>query len=337
MNKFIKRIIITAAAGTLCAAICGCSAEKKKEKKKEETESSQVVVALDYMPEAVTAGLYAALEQGYFEKEGLELSILTIEEEGNQTPEELLASGVATFGIADQDVLGESLFEEGAISYRAFASLCPKNHMGILTAKDAGISDFSDLAGKRFSYNKWEVEDAMMTDVMAASGADYASVVCIPNAVTDIKKALEEGITDAIFCQEDQGLWALENGYAGSFLPINEKVEALDYCTNVIFSTEKWAKKNAKIIDAFLKALEKGNQYAMTYPKSAAKILKRFGAVESEEILEEEVALFSEDWKACKEQGQKTTYLSAERWTRFYAWMLEKGFIPEGSNVATGI
>ena len=337
MNKFIKRILITAAAGTLCTAICGCSADKKKDNKKKEKENYKIVVALDYMPEAVTAGLYAALDQGYFEKEGLEVSVLTIEEEGNQTPEELLASGEASLGIADQDVLGESLFEEGAISYRAFASLCPNNHMGILTAAEAEIGDFSGLSGKRFSYNKWDVEDAMMEDLMAASGASYETVLCIPNAVTDINKALEEGITDAIFCQEDQGLLALENGYAGSFLPVNEKLEALNYCTNVIFSTEKWAKDHEKTIDLFLKAFEKGNEYAMTYPKSAARILKEFGALEPETILKDEVELFAEDWNACKEQGQETTFLSAERWTRFYAWMLDKGLIPEGSDVSTGL
>lgn len=100
---------------------------------------------LKWVPQAQFAGYYAALDQGYYEDEGLDVEILP----GGPdiTPEQVVAGGQAEFGL---DWLASLLStrDQGSELVNV-AQVFTRGGMTEVTWKDTGLDSIDDLAGKK--------------------------------------------------------------------------------------------------------------------------------------------------------------------------------------------
>ena len=90
MKKILILIFLT-----ILAVSCGDSAKKTKD-----GEKIKITVVLDWTPNTNHTGIYAAKNLGYYEEEGLDVTII---QPGNGTSDQLVASGKAQFGISYQE------------------------------------------------------------------------------------------------------------------------------------------------------------------------------------------------------------------------------------------
>ena len=132
---------------------------------------TEVTLQLQWLPQAQFAGYFAAVDQGFFEDEGLEVTIN--ESGGDIVPQDALANGDADFAIAwVPKVLGS--IEQGA-NLTNVAQIFQRSGTLQVSDADSGIESVADFEGKKIGSwgfgNEWEIFAAM-----AAEGLDASSV-----------------------------------------------------------------------------------------------------------------------------------------------------------------
>lgn len=171
MMKSIRRGLAVGATVALAAttlAACGSSDEDGGSSAGGLTE---VTLQLQWLPQAQFAGYYAAVDQGFFEDEGLDVEI--VPSGGDIVPQDALANGDADYAVAwVPKVLGS--IEQGA-NLTNIAQIFQRSGTLQVSMADSGITSVADFEGKRIGSwgfgNEWEIFAAM-----AAEGLDASSV-----------------------------------------------------------------------------------------------------------------------------------------------------------------
>jgi NitT/TauT family transport system substrate-binding protein len=153
-NRWLFGLLALLLAATLGLTACGGDDD-------EASGNDQVTLQLKWVTQAQFAGYYAALEQGYYEDEGLDV---TIKPGGPDiTPEQVVASGGAHFGINWMPSLLSTRDKGGDLVN--IAQVFARSAMLELTWKDSGITDIAGMKGKKVGVwccgNEWELLAAL--------------------------------------------------------------------------------------------------------------------------------------------------------------------------------
>ncbi len=135
---------------------------------------TEVKLQLQWLPQGQFAGYFAAVDQGFFEEEGLDVEI--IPSGGDIVPQDALANGDVDYAIAwVPKVLGS--IEAGA-GVTNIAQIFQKSGTLQVAWADSGIESVADFEGKKIGSwgfgNEWEIFAAM-----AAEGLDSSKVQII--------------------------------------------------------------------------------------------------------------------------------------------------------------
>ncbi|WP_258065414.1 ABC transporter substrate-binding protein [Rathayibacter sp. AY1B8] len=156
----------TAAFAAVGLALTGCSDSGGSDPGSDSGSGglTPVTLQLQWVAQAQFAGYYAALDQGYYEDEGLDVTIA--EGGGDIVPQDVLASGDADYAISwVPKVLGS--IEQGA-GITDVAQIFERSATTQISFKDKGITSPADLAGKSvgsWGYgNEWELFAGMQKD-----------------------------------------------------------------------------------------------------------------------------------------------------------------------------
>ncbi|KQQ00734.1 ABC transporter substrate-binding protein [Rathayibacter sp. Leaf185] len=157
----------TAGFAVVGLALTGCSASGDSEGSGSSGDLTPVTLQLQWVAQAQFAGYYAAVDQGYYEDEGLDVTIA--EGGGDIVPQDVLASGDADYAISwVPKVLGS--IEQGA-NITDVAQIFERSATTQISFKDKGITSPADLAGKSvgsWGYgNEWELFAGMQKDGVA--------------------------------------------------------------------------------------------------------------------------------------------------------------------------
>jgi len=145
------------AAGALVLTGCTASGDTEPSDDSSGGDLTPVTLQLQWVAQAQFAGYYAAVEQGYYEEEGLDV---TIEEGGADiVPQDVLASGDVDYAISwVPKVLGS--IEQGA-NITNVAQIFERSATTQISFTDKNITSPADLAGKNvgsWGYgNEWEL------------------------------------------------------------------------------------------------------------------------------------------------------------------------------------
>lgn len=179
MRHHLGRIAATAAAVTAAIVLTSCASpapagDGDAAPSEGAEELTPIKLQLQWLPQAQFAGYYAALAQGYFEEEGLEVEI--IPSGGDIVPQDALANGDVDYAVAwVPKVLGS--IEAGA-NLTNIAQIFQRSGTLQVAWADSGIESVADFEGKKIGSwgfgNEWEIFAAM-----AAEGLDSTSVEII--------------------------------------------------------------------------------------------------------------------------------------------------------------
>lgn len=322
MKKLASILIITALLFTLAA--CGST--------KTNDDLTEITLCLDWTPNTNHTGFFVADKLGYYEEEGIKVSIVQPPEDGAEL---MTASGQAQFGISFQDSLAPVFASDEPMGVTAVCAIVNHNTSGIISRKGEGADKPKGLEGKRYSTWSGPVELAIMEEVIKNDGGDYSKLELIPNVVTNEAEALRNKDTDAIWIFYG---WAgvacevaeLEFDYF-DFIDIDP---VFDYYTPVIIGNNSFLKENPDLARAFLRATKKGYEYAVENPEAAAHILIK-GDSTGSLLGSEELVTESQKWisKQYISDGEAFGVFEEDRWNGFYSWLWKKGLtqreIPE--------
>jgi putative hydroxymethylpyrimidine transport system substrate-binding protein len=248
---------LAAALAVLALAACGDGGA-------EPGASEEATLVLDFTPNAVHAGLYAALARGEFEGEGIELEIR--EPSASTDGPKLLQTGRAEVAVLDIHDLaiarerGLDLIGVGAIVQRPLAAV-------IAGDRDA-VRSPADLEGGTAGVTGLPSDDAVLDSVLGAGGADAEAVERVTIGFDSIA-ALSSGRVDAA-----TAFWNAE-GVALRRLGVPTREFRVDdfgappYPELVLVATAATVAKRPQLIEGLLAAVEQGQQAVLADPEAA--------------------------------------------------------------------
>lgn len=139
-----------------------------------------VRLQLQWVAQSQFAGYYAALDQGFYEEEGLDVTIL--EGAVEIVPQQVVASGAAEFGIAWVPKVLES--REAGADLVNIAQIFQRSGTLEVSFVDAGITSVADMRGKRVGTwgfgNEHELFAALRAEGIDPDNADDVTIVQQP-------------------------------------------------------------------------------------------------------------------------------------------------------------
>ncbi len=322
--RLMKKIAAFGLSAVMLMGIAGCGNDNAPAGNDEQQAAGnkEVTVVLDWTPNTNHTGMYVAQDKGYYEKEGLNVSIVQPPEDGALA---LVASGKAQFAVDFQESLAAALTADAPLPVTAVAAIVDHNTSGIVSMKDKGIDSFKNMEGKKYATWNTPVEQAIIRQVMEAQGGDFDKVEKIPSTVTDAASAIQTNI-DAVWVYEGWDLVAIQlAGLDYNFIKFSDVEPVLDFYTPVLVANNDFLQNDPETAKKFMAATAKGYEFAIANPEEAAEIL-----VAAVPELSGDMIQTSQNFLAGEYKAEKPNWgtIDPERWTAFYDWMFEKGLIP---------
>jgi NitT/TauT family transport system substrate-binding protein/putative hydroxymethylpyrimidine transport system substrate-binding protein len=129
-------------------------------------------LVLDFQPNAVHAGIYSALREGYYSRRGVDLEIQ--EPSASTDAPKLLEAGRAEFAILDIHDLAIA-FERG-FHVVGVVPIVQRPLAAVIAADRESIGRPRDLEGKTVGVTGLPSDDAVLDSVLEADGAEPSSV-----------------------------------------------------------------------------------------------------------------------------------------------------------------
>ena len=227
-------------------------------------------IVLDWYPNAIHAFLYAAIENGYFEEEGLKVNILfpANPNDGISMP----AAGKADLGIYYlQDSIAAKYNEDVPIV--CVGALLQKSMNIVLSLKEKNINSPEDLIGKTVGYAGTALSEAQIEANMEHVGASIKDIEFV-DVGFDLLTATTTGKVDAtIGSMVNHEVPQLEEqGFdVNYFFPTKYGVP--EYYELVLLAGEDAVKNNPEKLQKFLRAAQKGYEFTKENPEEALQIL----------------------------------------------------------------
>ncbi|MBJ6362570.1 ABC transporter substrate-binding protein [Paenibacillus sp. GCM10012307] len=298
---------------------CGGSGAKDGAAGGEKLESTSVI--LDWTPNTNHTGLYVALEKGYYKEEGLDVQIIQPSEGTTAT---LIAAGKGDFGVSYQEDVTYALTSKAKLPIKAIATIIQHNTSGFAAPKSKNIQSVKDFEGK--FYGGWgsPSEEAILQAVMEKAGADYSKLNHVDIGSDDYFAATRKSVDFAWIFEGWTGIEAKLRGVELTYIPARELDPALDYYTPILIAGTKTLADQPDKARKFLRATQKGYQYAIDHPEESAELLLKHApeidkqlAVESQKFLAGQYIADAPAWG----------HMKTEIWSGYAQFLRSKGVI----------
>ncbi len=308
------------AALTLLLAACGAGGG-------EAAESEPIRVALDWTPNTNHTGLFVAQQEGWFRDAGLDVQFLPY---NNTSPDTLVSSGAAEFGVSFQDSFTFSK-AAGAEITSVMAVLEHWASQIAVRADRADITSPRDLDGKTYGgFGAAYEEPKMRAVIQEAGGTGTFQTVVLGTAAYEALYAGEVDFTEPFIAWE--GIEAELRGQPLKTFSYTDYGFPDAYNVLLIGNTP-WLQANPELAARFVQAAQRGYQLAADDPARAAQLLMDAnpGA-----FTEPELVTRSQEMLAARylrdENGQVGTQ-TLEKWAGYSGWVFDSGALtgPDGS------
>lgn len=276
---------------------------------------------LDWVPNTNHTGIYVAKKLGYFKDVNLDVRIIQPPEDSSTA---LVGAGKAQLGISFQDSLALAFSSQTPVPVTAVSAILQHNTGGILVPKKSNVLRIKDLENKTYASWNNPIEQAMLKHSIKKCGGNFDKVNVVPYTVTDVISAFSTNI-DAVYSYYGLDyISAQVKGIETNFFDFRQIEDAFDFYAPVIIANNNYMQSNPQQIRDFLLAVEKGYNYAIKYPDSAAEIL-----LDECFELDRNITIASQRWISSKYKSDAKNWgeINETRWNKFYSWLYDKEII----------
>ncbi|MER6672793.1 ABC transporter substrate-binding protein [Streptomyces sp. NPDC000983] len=316
------RIALTAVAVATLTVVTACSSNSGSDGSDAEG-LTEVTLALDWTPNTNHTGIYVAEQLGWFEDAGIDLRIVPY---GSTSPETLLASHKADFGISYQE--GLTAARSAGQDITSVYAVTQKTNVTVAVSADRDdIDSPKDLDGKTYAGFGAAYEKPLLESVIKNAGGrgDFESV----SLSTSAYAALYAGKAD--FAMPMPTWEGLEAKLSGKPL---KNFELTDYgfpdiYSTLIASSDQYLEANEATAKKFLAAVQRGYAYAVDHPAKAAGLLVEANksVLTNTELVNESAELLAESYYRAPDGSLGTQ--SADRWSAFADFEYEAGLLDD--------
>jgi NitT/TauT family transport system substrate-binding protein/putative hydroxymethylpyrimidine transport system substrate-binding protein len=264
MPSILTRLLAAALAAALIAG-CGSSSA-----------NGHATLILDFVPNAVHAGIYRALAAGYYRAAGLDLAV---EPPGStSTAIALVEAGKAQFGLADGIDVAEQVAAGRGIE--AVMAIVQRPLGAPIALASEHLRSPADLQGKLVGITGAPSDRAALDTVVAAAGGDPAKVRLVTigfDGVADLEAGKIAAFTGY---WPDDGVSLAVSGHPVAVFKL-DRYGGPAYPGLVAFTSRSLIRRDPRLVRAFVRATVDGYQDTLHDPaRSLAELLARNPSLE---------------------------------------------------------
>ena len=253
----MRRVVALLAAALSLAGAAGCGGGGA-----EPGAPQGATLVLDFVPNAVHSGIYAARRQGYYREAGIDL---TIRQPGESTDApKLLASGRADFAILDIHDLG--IARERGLDVVGAMPIVQRPLAALIARGDGPVRRPRELAGRTVGVTGLPSDEAVVDSEVSADGGDPSRVRRVTIGFGAVA-SLAAGKVDAA-----TGFWNAE-GVALRRQGVPVRIFKLDrygappYPELVLTASQETVEREPGLVDSMLAATSEGYELVTAHPR----------------------------------------------------------------------
>ncbi|MBT6613089.1 MAG: ABC transporter substrate-binding protein [Deltaproteobacteria bacterium] len=251
------KAILTANFLIFLLTICTANADNSND--------SPVILQLSWFHQFEFAGYYAALEKGYYQKEGIKNVIIN---PGGPALDEaqLVAAGQAQYGVLSSELLVKWI---NGLPIIVLAVIMQHSKRALIVRSDSPILAPSDLIGRTIMLNLNEHEEFLA--MFIREGVVPKKITIIHKDKTASSKLIDDTIVAMNGSIGNQPYSLKMKGVSTrNILPINY---GIDFYGDSLFTSESEMKENPERVAGFRRATVRGWEYAMKHPEEIINLI----------------------------------------------------------------
>ncbi|MBC2397823.1 ABC transporter substrate-binding protein [Clostridium tetanomorphum] len=314
----------------LLITLTGCAGKSEDKTLTDNKKLEEVDLVLDWYPNAIHSFIYAAMEKGYYEEEGLKVNIKF---PSNPTdPLTLPAAGKATLGIYYQpDIVMARVNEKVPVKSIGAIVHTPLNV--IISLKEKNINSPKDLSGKTIGFSGNSLNTEYVKTMVKADGGDPNSVKIIDVGFELLSSMITKKVdaTTGGLINHEVPVLKHEGHQINYFSPSDYGVPR--YYEEVFVTSDNTLKEKKETLRKFMKASKKGYEFMKKNPDEALKILLNNQQKDSFPLTEA-VEKESMNMLLPKMESKEEAFLYQDKkvWEDNIKWLQENGMLKEKVN-----
>lgn len=265
MKKLSALALIALAAAALAAGASSMPAAR--------TQAVKVSYATSFGTFGRDAYAYVALDRGYFESEGLDVSI--VPGTGSVDNMKLIAAGRLDFAPIDITAAVLTRANEN-VPVKIVAAVHQNTLSSILALKESGIASPKDLEGKKIADAPGSTVRAVFPLYAKRSGIDAGKVTFVPATPPALPSLLASKQVDAVG-QFTVGIPLFQRAAGGKPIVSFPYAKVLPGLMGIgLAVADETIAENPDLVRRFTRALLRGLRYSIDNPGDAGRILKKY-------------------------------------------------------------
>jgi putative hydroxymethylpyrimidine transport system substrate-binding protein len=255
----MSRVAALLAAALIAAGAAGCGGGGA-----EPGAPDGATLVLDFTPNAVHSGIYAARHRGFYREAGVGL---TIREPGESTDApKLLEAGRADFAILDIHDLG--IAREHGLDLVGVMPIVQRPLASVLARADRGVRRPRDLEGRTVGVTGLPSDDAVVDSALSADGGDPAAVDRVTIGFNAVSSLAAGKVDAATGFWNAEGVALREQGVPIRVFKVNE-YGAPPYPELVLTASRRTIEDDPDLVDAVVEGTIRGYRFAVAHPSAA--------------------------------------------------------------------
>ncbi|HEX5712719.1 MAG TPA: ABC transporter substrate-binding protein [Solirubrobacterales bacterium] len=259
----MRRAVALLAAVLLLAGVAGCG-----EGGAEPGVPKGAMLVLDFTPNAVHSGIYAARERGLYRDAGVDLSVQQPGETSDAP--KLLAAGRAEFAILDIHDLG--IARERGLDLVGLMPIVQRPLASVLARADGPVHRPRDLAGHTVGVTGLPSDEAVVDSEVSADGGDPAAVERVTIGFNAISSLAANKVDAATGFWNAEGVALRQQGIPIRIFKVDQ-YGAPAYPELVLATSRRTLDKDPELAEAVVNATRRGYAFVTRNPQQALDTL----------------------------------------------------------------
>ncbi len=236
-------------------------------------------IILDFYPNPNHVPLYVAEELGFFREEGIEVKILVPSDPS--APAKLVATKAVEMGLTPQ--MNFFISRDEGLPLIAVGALIDGALGGLLSLREYGIDELSDLRGKRIGYSLEPLEPVLWRTMLSSVGVKPGEYELVYTGMSTVPALLSHAVS-AIGAFRNYELLAVALlGYTPVFFPQEDYGVPNTYELLFIVHPDLLAERLWEV-QAVLRAIARGIEYVRAHPAEGFSLFTKVFPELSDEL-----------------------------------------------------
>src|SRR3954454_15739070 len=255
----MRRAVALLASALALVGVAGCGGSGA-----EPGAPKGATLVLDFVPNAVHSGIYAAAAEGFYRDAGVDLKVQP-PGESTDAPK-LLGAGKVDFAILDIHDLG--IAREKGIPLVGVMPIVQRPLAAVIARADTGVRSPRDLEGRRGGVSGLPSDEAVVDSEVEADGGDPAKVDEVTIGFTAVPSLAAAKVDAATGFWNAEAVALRRQGVPTRVFKVNE-FGAPPYPELVLCTSEKLLKSDPDLVDAVVSATRRGYELTEQRPEEA--------------------------------------------------------------------